>query len=88
MLNTSDKLEAQGLQAGSAVAVAEERLAITQALKAAAADDRLRHQRPDFTASQPSRSRPSPGPSTADGHAPPVSIPAPGPEHPPHQHLE
>jgi hypothetical protein len=40
MLNVFDKLEAQGIKGDAAVAEAEERLAITQAPKASAADER------------------------------------------------
>jgi hypothetical protein len=40
MLNVFDKLEAQGLRGDAAVAEAEERLMITQAPKASAADER------------------------------------------------
>jgi hypothetical protein len=40
LLNVFDKLEAQGIKGGAAVAEAEERLMITQAPKASAADER------------------------------------------------
>jgi hypothetical protein len=40
MLNVFDKFEAQGLRGDAAIAEAEERLMITQAPKAAAADER------------------------------------------------
>ena len=40
MLNVFDKLEAKGIKGNAAVAEAEERLMITQAPKASAADER------------------------------------------------
>ena len=47
MLNVFDKLEAQGLRGGAAVAEAEKRLAVTRAPKTSAADERpIRRREP------------------------------------------